>query len=125
VQRRRTEQFLTVSKHQGTRTWAWNLRTINLRSTPDGAGGFVFGTPRTPSALRLAPVRILDEHGRVVTPDGAHWRLGRAQNNSWRLELRLDDANLPLPYVIDPAIDYPSPLYLSSTASTRPVHGGS
>ena len=34
------------------------------------------------------------------------------------LSLELDDAELPLPYVIDPAVDYPSPLYLSSTAST-------
>ena len=117
VQRRRTEEFLTVSKHQGTRTWTWNLRTLGLRPRRDAAGGFVFATQRARSALRLAPVRILDERGRVVTPDGAHWRLRRAHDRSWRLELRLDDAKLPLPYVIDPAIDYPSPLYLSSTTS--------
>ena len=119
VQRRRTEEFLTVSKHQGTRTWTWNLRTLGLRPRRDAAGGFVFATQRARSALRLAPVRILDERGRVVTPDGAHWRLRRAHDRSWRLELRLDDAKLPLPYVIDPAIDYPSPLYLSSTTSAE------
>ena len=119
VQRSRTEEFLTVSKRQGARTWRWNLRALGLRPTPDrDGGGFVFRTQHAQSPLRLAPVRILDQQGRVVTPNGVHWLLRRAHDRSWRLELRLDDAKLPLPYVIDPAIDYPSPLYLSSSASS-------
>ncbi|MFL5926242.1 MAG: hypothetical protein ACJ77E_04840, partial [Gaiellaceae bacterium] len=53
VKPRRTEEFLTVSRHHGAKTWAWNLRTLALRPTRDGAGGFLLGTPKTVSALRL------------------------------------------------------------------------
>ena len=53
------------------------------------------------------------------TPAGLHWTLRHAGARSWWLELRLDDRKLPVPYVIDPAVDYPSPLYLSSTSLDR------
>src|SRR5439155_25792423 len=69
--------------------------------------------------LWLAPVRILDADGAAITPAGLRWVLQRADARSWWLELRLDDRQLPLPYVIDPGVDYPSPVYLSSKASAE------
>ena len=55
--------------------------------------------------------------GRNVTPAKASWKLDRS-GGEWFLALDLDDAKLPLPYVIDPAVDYPATQYLRNTAST-------
>ncbi len=108
-----TEQFLTVERRQGTRDWQWQLDTdAQPRLQPDGSILYGSGLARTP------PVAILDAGGKDVTPDGLRWSL-RKQDGSWRLGLRLDDSKLPLPYLVDPAVDYPSPLYLSSQASTE------
>ena len=108
-----TEQFLTVERRQGTRDWQWQLDTdTQPRLQPDGSILYGSGPTRTP------PVAILDAGGKDVTPDGLRWSL-REQDGSWRLGLRLDDSKLPLPYLVDPAVDYPSPLYLSSQASTE------
>src|SRR5947209_5953506 len=46
-------------------------------------------------------VAHLDEHGKDVTPAGLRWKVKRDRGAEW-LELRLDDARLPVPYVIDP-----------------------
>ena len=108
-----TEQFLTVERRQGKRDWQWQLDTdAQPRLQPDGSIVYGAGLARTP------PVAILDAAGQNVTPDGLRWSL-RKQDGSWRLGLRLDDSKLPLPYLVDPAVDYPSPLYLSSQASTE------
>jgi hypothetical protein len=115
---KRTEEFLSVARHHGLRTWGWRLRSTILvpRLTRDGSIAFNRAHART--ELRIAPVRILNADGTAVTPRGAHWTLRRANGKSWWLELRLDDSRLALPYVIDPATDYPSPLYLSSATSS-------
>ena len=115
----RTEEFLTVSRHQGPTTWRWKLRSTTLDPRLTGDGGISFSARRAAPPMRLAPVRILDADGAAITPAGLRWVLQRADARSWWLELRLDDRQLPLPYVIDPAVDYPSPVYLSSTASTE------
>ncbi|HEX6130381.1 MAG TPA: hypothetical protein VF044_01550, partial [Actinomycetota bacterium] len=114
----RTEQFLTVEERQGTKTWRWALDTGTLdpKSRADGSIAFLDGPAATP--LRIAPAAILDASGEDVTPEGLRWQLDRIDGD-WQLSLELDDAELPLPYVIDPATDYPSPLYLSDTASTE------
>ncbi|HEV2952364.1 MAG TPA: hypothetical protein VGZ51_09675, partial [Actinomycetota bacterium] len=107
-----TEQFLTVERRQGKRDWQWLLDTdARPRLQPDGSILYGAGLVRTP------PVAILDAGGRDVTPENLRWSL-REEDDSWRLALRLDDSKLSLPYVIDPAADYPSPLYLANTAST-------
>jgi hypothetical protein len=103
-----TELYDTVVSHQGKRTWKWNLEsslTPELRA--DGSILFAGTHPIT-----VAPVKIYGP-GRVdVTPAGARWSLQRA-GSAWNLKLALDDAGLPVPYVIDPAISAsakPSPL---------------
>ncbi len=55
--------------------------------------------------MHVEPVAILDERGRDVTPEGLRWSVSR-DSGGWLLELRLDDRSLPLPYVIDPAVNY-------------------
>ncbi|MFL5966271.1 MAG: OmpL47-type beta-barrel domain-containing protein, partial [Gaiellaceae bacterium] len=113
----RTEELLTVRKHEGKRLWRWR---IDAPARPvlgrDGSVAFARGGGMT--GMRIAPVQILDADGGSITPRSARWRVRRAHAGSWWLELRLDDSKLSTPYVIDPATDYPSPLYLSSTAST-------
>ncbi|TMK79966.1 MAG: hypothetical protein E6G45_02105 [Actinobacteria bacterium] len=100
---RKTEQLLTVDHRQGLKTWRWRLSAPRLRPRlgDDGAVGFVSG--HTLAGLHVEPVALLDEGGRDVTPAGLKWSLGH-DRKGWLLELRLDDSELPLPYVIDPAI---------------------
>ena len=112
----RTEEFLQVSRHQGVRTWQWRLQSPRLTPTLTRGGTVLFTRNHRPVHAWIAPVRILDARGRTVTPPGLRWSLRRAHGN-WSLLLRLDDRKLPLPYVIDPATDYPT-LYFSSTVST-------
>src|SRR4030095_14340404 len=49
------------------------------------------------SPLSIQPVAIFDRDGRDITPRGA-----RGSRRGRTLERRLNDAQLPLPYVIDP-----------------------
>ena len=95
------EHFLSVSKRHGVKTWTWKLDTA-LRAQLLGDGGVGFFDPKTHrvSDLTIAPVAIYDREGDDVTPDGIRWRLGTDRTT---LELRLNDATLPEPYVIDPA----------------------
>ncbi|HEY7795387.1 MAG TPA: hypothetical protein VIA10_15390, partial [Gaiellaceae bacterium] len=109
---RRTEQFLTVATRQGLRTWRWQLDPGAAAPTLAADGSVALA-----ARLRMPPPAILDLRGRDVTPDGLRWGLTRSAG-SWLLTLKLDDAKLPLPYVIDPAVDYPATQYLRSTAST-------
>ena len=101
----KTEQFLTVVERQGPKTWRWHLKSLNLtpRVGDDGAVGFIRNGRLMSDVAYIEPVRILDELGKDVTPDGARWSVAES-GGGWFLELALDDAKLPLPYVIDPAI---------------------
>jgi large repetitive protein len=101
----KTEQFLTVERHQGPKTWRWRLDSDGLapRVGADGAVGFFAG--RRLLGMHVEPVTLLDASGYDVTPDKLRWSLGR-DRTGWLLELRLDDRELPLPYVIDPAITH-------------------
>ena len=102
----RTEEFFTVTSRQGERTWRWKLGTrLVPRLGRDGSVSFLDPTRRRVSGLVVDPVRILDEDGRDVTPDGLRWGL-EEQGSSWWVTLELDDRDLPLPYVIDPAVTY-------------------
>ncbi|MGZ4422412.1 MAG: beta strand repeat-containing protein, partial [Gaiellaceae bacterium] len=95
------EQSLTVAKRQGTRTWRWRLDAGNLltRLTPDGT--VRFANAKGDAGLRIQPVAIFDNDHRVVTPHGLRWSVVGHGNRRW-LQLRLNDTELPLPYVIDP-----------------------
>jgi adhesin/invasin len=112
-----TEDFLTVNRRQGVRTWRWQLdaRNVEPRLGADGGIGFVGGN--IASQLRIPPVKIQDGAGADITPSGSRWSLIR-KHGAWSLELRLDDSHLPLPYVIDPATDYgPTTVYLTNALS--------
>ena len=97
----RVEQSLTVDERQGTRTWRWRLDAAKLapRLTADGTVRFADG--EKDSGLRILPVVVFDKRGKDITPRGLRWSLERAGKTRW-LQLRLNDADLPLPYVIDP-----------------------
>ena len=97
----RVEQSLTVDERQGTRTWRWRLDAAKLapRLTADGTVRFADG--KKDSGLRILPVVVFDKRGKDITPRGLRWSLERAGKTRW-LQLRLNDADLPLPYVIDP-----------------------
>src|SRR5206468_1187549 len=88
----RVEQSLLVERRQGAKVWRWQLAS-NVHARIAGDGSVRFDT----SPLRILPVTILDRDGRDVTPRGLRWSLGKHT-----LVLRLDDARLPSPYVIDP-----------------------
>jgi hypothetical protein len=112
-----TEQFLTVDRRQGERTWRWRIDAGELtpRLAPDGSVAFSDGAL---AGIAVEPARILTTGGRDVTPAGLRWSLER-KRGSWWLSLHVDDARLPLPYVIDPAIT------LRSAASFANNAGGS
>ncbi|MGZ4408739.1 MAG: hypothetical protein ACXVY6_08120, partial [Gaiellaceae bacterium] len=97
----RVEQSLLVSSRQGTRTWRWRLDAGDLtpRLTDNGTVRFANGTED--SGLRILPVVIFDESHKEVTPRGLRWSLTKDGKTRW-LQLRLNDAELPVPYVIDP-----------------------
>ncbi|MGH3130985.1 MAG: hypothetical protein ACRDNX_09230, partial [Gaiellaceae bacterium] len=104
--RERIEQFLTIEERQGARTWRWPLRTgLAPRLGVDGSVSFVDPRTRRVAGLVIPAVEILDGAGRTITPPSLRWSVATRRDGRW-LELRLDDARLPLPYTIDPAIVY-------------------
>src|SRR4051812_24542499 len=105
------EELSTVDRRLGARTWRWNLGNLTLNPSLTADGRVRFGG----STLHLEPVEILDAHGRNVTPGGSRWALRQA-GSTWWLELKLDDAELPLPYTIDP-------LTINSWTGTRQTAG--
>ena len=121
------EQFLTVERRQGERTWRWQLQTGNLEPRLRVDGAVEFRRGQDTAALRIAPVAILDANGQDVTPAGLRWSLAE-RGSTWWLELELDDAGLPLPYVIDPAIGPAATTTAFGTGSplvlTRPGSAG-
>ncbi|MEZ5100164.1 MAG: Ig-like domain-containing protein [Thermoleophilia bacterium] len=96
------ESFLTVEARQGPRTWRFPLATdATPQLTADGGVRFLVGGHRVSDVL-IAPATIYDAAGRDVTPAGTRWALER-DGDGWALALAVDDAGLPLPYVVDPA----------------------
>jgi len=116
VQPDKTELYLTIVRHQGVRNWRWRLDAAGLRPRLEATGGVRFVGLRGQSAISIHPVAILDASGRDITPAGLRWSLVH-DREGWWLKLRLDDSKLPLPYVIDPAANYPTPLELRNSAT--------
>ncbi|MFL6028458.1 MAG: hypothetical protein ACJ74D_00295, partial [Gaiellaceae bacterium] len=100
---KKTEQYLFVRDHHGTKTWRWRLDARDLvpRIGGDGTVGFLSGH-RLLGDFFLAPPKVLDTHGRDISPRTLKWDLRRRQGH-WFLELALDDSKLLTPYIIDPA----------------------
>ena len=99
----RAEQFLTVDRRQGTRTWRWQLAASQGSPRLDPDGGVTFTGAGPLAGFHILPVAILDRRGRDVTPAGLRWSLDRV-GSTWSLGVRLDDAHLPVPYLIDPIV---------------------
>src|SRR2546426_5200567 len=97
----RVEQSLLVGSRQGTRTWRWRLGAGNLAARVTNDGTVRFADRTKDSGLRILPVVIFDENHKDVTPAGLRWSVAQHGKTRW-LQLRLNDAELPLPYVIDP-----------------------
>ena len=97
----RAEQFLTVNRHLGTRTWSWQLDATHGTPHLGADGGVSFTRAGHLAGFHILPVAILDSAGRDVTPAGLRWSLTR-NASGWTLGLRLDDKTLPTPYLIDP-----------------------
>jgi len=120
----RTEELLSVNRRVGIRTWTWRLGMTTLEPKLRHDGSIDLQAGARFAGLRIAPAAILDAAGKDVTPAGTRWSLERAASG-WNLTLRLDDAKLPVPYVIDPAANYPTPLYLSPRPQARSPARGS
>src|SRR4051794_19143841 len=93
------EQLSTVERRQGARIWSWQLSGLNLDPSLRADGSVRLGLD---TKTRILPVSVFDRSGNDVTPAGARWAL-RKSERGWLLQLALDDEELPLPYVIDPA----------------------
>ncbi|MGH3027974.1 MAG: hypothetical protein ACRDMW_05410, partial [Gaiellaceae bacterium] len=114
----RTEKFLTVTERQGEKTWRWKLATrLVPRLGNDGAVSFADTETNHVTSLVIDPVQILDRSGQEITPEGLQWNLEKS-DSGWWLTLDLDDRDLPLPYVIDPAVTYRSAQPATATAAT-------
>ena len=96
------ELLQTVRRRLGVRVWRWRLDTSLLaRVSADGSVGFFDRRTHLLADVVIPPVRLFDKRGQDVTPQAARWRiLGRGRHQV--LALALDDAELPLPYIIDP-----------------------
>ena len=115
VDGKHAEHFLTVDRHVGAREWRWKLDTrLRARIGDDGAIGFLDGPAVT--SLHIPPPAIFDADGDDVTPKDARWGLDHRGDDTF-LTLALDDSELSLPYVIDPAITYDTTSEGASTAT--------
>ena len=111
------EHLLEVTERQGRKTWRWQLDTTLDLDLKDGE--VLFSRKGVDVGYRIFPVQVFDGAGKVVTPAGAAWALDRSGRTPV-LELALDDAALPLPYVIDPPVAFVRQLgsAANKTAST-------
>ena len=112
-----SEEFLTVRRHTGQKTWRWRIatgagqrlvRAGNELALVDRDGGL---------GLTVAAPAILDARGRRTGPAGLRWGLEQA-NGARFLTLDLDDSALPLPYVIDPAVTFARHSKAATSAGT-------
>ncbi|HET7130205.1 MAG TPA: SwmB domain-containing protein, partial [Gaiellaceae bacterium] len=96
------ELLQTVGRHLGVRVWQWRLETpLQARVGADGAVGFFDPRTHLLAGLKIPSVRVFDRQGKTITPVSSRWQIAVRDGRRF-LELRLDDAGLPLPYTIDP-----------------------
>ena len=116
----RTEEYLTVQRRLGPRTWRWRLESHKSVPRLEADGSLSLTTAGARAGVRVLPPVVFDAAGRDVTPQGTHWSLER-RGSSRFLALRVDDSSLPLPYVIDPITVVGSPGGTGSTKTGSPL----
>ena len=116
----RTEEYLTVERRVGPRTWRWRLESQKSVPRLEADGSLSLTTAGARAGIRVLPPVVYDAAGRDVTPRGTHWSLER-RGSSRFLALRLDDSSLPEPYVIDPITIVGSPGGTGSTKTGSPL----
>jgi len=62
------QQFTTVERHQGVRTWRWNIASSTLEPRLRADGSVALLADGQPSGLVIPAVMILDAGGRSVKP---------------------------------------------------------
>src|SRR5205807_6785043 len=93
----KAEQYLTVDRKLGTRTWRWHLDTsLQARVSDRGWVGF-FDSSNKLMPVAMLPAKIFDANGHDVTPDKLHWGLQAIKRQQY-LTLTVDDSQLPGPY---------------------------
>jgi hypothetical protein len=111
----RVKENILVTSRQGVRTWTWQLMVGDgaqpvLRA--DGTVAFGHG-------VVIAAPLVTNTQGQALAITQPRWQLSGTQ-----LSLQLDDTNLPLPYVIDPATVYPT-VTITSGPADGSLHGSS
>ena len=116
----RTEEYLTVERRLGPRTWRWRLESPKSIPRLEADGSLSLTTAGARAGVRVLPPVVYDAAGHDVTPQGAHWSLER-RGSSRFLALRVDDSSLPVPYVIDPITIVGSPGGTGNTKTGSPL----
>ena len=116
----RTEEYLTVDRHVGARTWKWQLATGLSKPRLEDDGSISFFRAGRQAGIRVLPPVVFAADGRDITPPGAHWSLAHSGGLT-TLALRLDDASFPTPYVIDPIAIVGSPGGTGQTKTGSPL----
>src|SRR4051812_12321335 len=72
----KNEQYLTVTQHQGLKTWQWQLGTGTLHPSFPPDRGIAFAIPgSTKVDFHLLPAAILGTLGTNVAPAGLGWSM--------------------------------------------------
>ncbi len=116
----RTEEYLTVDRRLGPRTWRWRLESHKSIPRLEADGSMSLSADGARAGIRVLPPVVYDADGRDVTPAGTQWSLER-RGSSRFLTLRVDDSSLPVPYVIDPIAIVGSPGGTGSTKNGSPL----
>ncbi len=117
-----SEQFLTVDRRLGPKTWRWRLSSPGLEPRITPSGEIRFFRHDKQARWRIARPLIQDEGGRFLALPNLGWSLRKRGGKSW-LELKLDDSKLPIPYTIDPGIAIIGSCAVSGAQNNSPQYG--
>ena len=117
----RTEEYLTVERRLGPRTWRWRLESRKSVPRLEADGSLSLTTAGARAGIRVLPPVVL-RRGRPRRDAAGRALVARAPGLSRFLALRVDDSSLPLPYVIDPITVVGSPGGTGNDEDGLPAH---